>query len=131
MTDPMDEFDAAQERLREIVDQARANTARAKRVADEARTAEATARSPRGELTVTSRAGGIITGIQFTDAAMDLAPHALAQLTVATIAQAQNVAALRFAESAGEQFGADSPAAEELRADAQRAFPSPDNGLRY
>lgn len=36
MTDPMDEFDAAQERLREIVDQARANTARAKRCDDRA-----------------------------------------------------------------------------------------------
>src|SRR5690554_1239589 len=117
MTDPLADFDAARARLQTIVAEARANTGRAERVADQVHQLEATARSPRGELTVTSRAGGIITGIQFTDAALALAPASLAQLTVTTIAYAQHAAAIKFTESAASEFGADSSMADQLRAD--------------
>ncbi len=132
MTDPLAEFEAAQARLEKIVAEARANTVRAERVSDDARTVQATARSPRGELTVTSRAGGVVTAIQFTDDALELEPQALAQLTVATIAQAQHAAAVRFAQAAAGEFGTDSPIADSLRADAEQAFPSPGSGgARY
>lgn len=131
MTDPLAEFEAAQARLRAMVAEARDNTSRAERVADDARSAQATSRSPRGELTVTSRAGGVVTGIQFTEAALELSPQALAQLTVTTIAQAQHAAAMRFAETAAGEFGSDSAIANTLKADAERAFPSPGGEMRY
>jgi hypothetical protein len=131
-TDPVDEFDATQARLEAIMAEARANTVRASRVADQASTVEATARSSRGELTVTSRAGGVITAIEFSTDALELGPAALARITVTTIAEAQHAAALRFADQAAEELSANSPLADTLRADAERAFPSPNpGGLRY
>lgn len=131
MTDPLAQFDDAKARLEEIVAQARDHTGRAERLAEGSHDMKVTVRSPRGELMVTSRVGGAITAIQFTDAALTLSPHTLAQLTVTTIGRAQNAAAMRFAESAADQLGANSALAESLRADAERAFPSPSGGVGY
>jgi len=130
VTDPYAEFDAAQARLQAIRGEARANARQAALVADEARTTTATARSPRGEVSVTSRAGGVITGIEFSEAALELEPAALSRLTVTTIAQAQHEAAADFARTAGEQLG-DPALAASFRADAETAFPQPGTGLSY
>jgi len=130
MTDAYAEFDAAQARLQAIRAEARANTQRATLVADEARTTTATARSARGEVSVTSRAGGVITAIDFSDAAYELDPAALARLTVTTIAQAQHSAATAFAETAAVQLG-DPLLAASLMSDAEKAFPQPGSGLSY
>lgn len=127
MTEPEDAlaaFEDARARLDELVAEARDRSVRASRVAEGA-LQTATARSPRGEVTVTAQAGGVIRRLDFSDAGFDLAPDALARLTVQTIAQAQHAAAQRFAESASRELGADSPIAAQLRADAERAFPAP------
>ena len=132
MNDPMAQFAAAQARITAITEQARANTASASRVAEEARTAEASARSPRGEVVVTARAGGVVSGIEFSPASLQLDAAALGRITVATIAQAQHEAATRFAERASEEFASSPELARELRADAEKAFPpSAADGLRY
>lgn len=127
MTDPADAlaaFEDARARLDELVAESRDRSARAARVADHA-LETATARSPRGEVTVTAQAGGIVRAMEFSDAGFELGPAALARLAVQTIAQAQHAAAQRFAESASSELGADSPIAAQLRADAERAFPEP------
>lgn len=130
MTDPYAAFDAAQARLQAIRAEARANSQRAALVADEARTTTATARSPRGEVSVTSRAGGVISAIDFSEAALELEPAALSRLTIATIAEAQHAAAAEFADLAASQLG-DPALAATFRADAEKAFPQPGSGLGY
>jgi len=124
------DFDAAQARIEAIAAQARANTVHASRIADDVRTATATARSPRGEISVVSRVGGVIASVEYSDAAFDLAPGALARITVETIARAQHAASVQFADRASDELGADSALADGLRADAERAFPSPGDGLQ-
>lgn len=130
MTDPYAAFDAAQARLQAIRAEARANSRQAAIVADEARTTTATARSPRGEVSVTARAGGVVSAIEFTEAALELDPAALSRLTVAAIAQAQHAAATEFADLAASQLG-DPVLAATFRADAAKAFPQPGSGLGY
>lgn len=122
--DPLAEFAAAEARLSAIVAESRANRDQATQFAAEAKTTTATARSPRGEVSVTARVGGTITAVQFGDAAMRLTPAALAALTTKTIAAAQHDAAQAFANQAAYQFGANSPIAAQYRADAERAFPA-------
>lgn len=130
--DPFAQFDAAAARLESIAAAARANTASATVLSEEARSATATVRSPKGEVTVTSRVGGVISSIDFTVEALALSPADLSRLTVETVARAQHAAATRFADAASEQFGPGSGLAEGLRADADRAFPLPDGGgLQY
>lgn len=131
-TDPLASFDAAQARLERIAAEARANSVSASRLSDAVRTTHATARSPRGELTVTSRAGGVVTAVEFSGAALELAPAELGRLTVATIAEAQHAATTLFAELTAEELAATPALADALRADAERAFPPPGSGgLRY
>jgi len=124
-TDPFAEFDAAHARLEAIAAQARANTVRASKIADDVRTTVASARSSRGEITVTARAGGAITAIDFSDDAYELEPAVLSRIVIETIAQAQHAAATEFADRAAEQLGANSALADGLRADAEQAFPAP------
>jgi hypothetical protein len=130
-TDPLAAFDAAHARVEQISREARANAVHASRVSDAARSTQATVRSPRGEVSVTSKAGGVISAIEFSEAALELAATDLARLTVTTIAQAQHAATVQFAELTADEFAANPQLAASLRADAERAFPSPDAGLRY
>lgn len=127
-TDPMAQFDAARARLDAISARAHANTLSATVVADEARTAAASARSPRGEVVVTARAGGVISAVEFSQAALDLGAAALGRITAETIAEAQHAAATRFADRAAEEFVGNPELAAELRAEAEQAFPAPGGG---
>ena len=77
MSDPFAELDAARARMHGQVQAARARNAALHALAEQTRTAEATVRSPRGEVEVTAEAGGGIRSVRFTDDATDLAPARL------------------------------------------------------
>jgi len=72
---------------------ARARNAALHALAAEARAAEATARSPRGEVEVTAGADGTIRAVRFSDDVDDIDLSALGRLTTETIAAAQRAAA--------------------------------------
>lgn len=95
--DPFAAFDAAQDRLEAIMATATQNTARAARAAAATREIRSTVVSPGGEVTVTSRVGGVITDLHFAPHALELDAADLAALVVATIARAQHAAAMDFA----------------------------------
>ncbi|QFU91901.1 YbaB/EbfC family nucleoid-associated protein [Amycolatopsis sp. YIM 10] len=70
----------------------------ARQASESLRQAGATARSPRGEVTVTVSATGAFEGIQLTPMARKLEAEALSGLIVATAREAQRMAASQVAE---------------------------------
>ncbi|WP_026361241.1 YbaB/EbfC family nucleoid-associated protein [Amycolatopsis nigrescens] len=85
---------------------------RLERAADGARTASATlsqvgasATSPRGEVSVTVNAGGLLDQLKLTPAARKLEADALASLIVATTREAQQLAGSRMAEVMADYLG--------------------------
>lgn len=124
--DPLEAFEDAARRLAAVRAQSRANVQLTEKLATDARSASAVARSPRGEVTVAAKAGGVLTDLQITDAAYDLDPDALAQMLMRVIARAQHDAAMAFADAASGALGEDSPVAATLRSNAQDAFPDPE-----
>ncbi|GAB3493212.1 YbaB/EbfC family nucleoid-associated protein [Amycolatopsis cihanbeyliensis] len=73
----------------------------------------ATARSPRGEVTVSVNAAGVLEGVTLTPMARKLEADALAGLIVNTAREAQCLAAERMAEVMAGYLG-DSPALTQL-----------------
>lgn len=69
----------------------------------------ATATSPRGEVTVSVNAGGVLEGVRLTPMARKLEADALAALIVSTAQEAQRVASTHMAEVMASYLG-DTPA---------------------
>ena len=75
------------------------------------------ARSPRGHVEVAVDAGGRLSAVDLSPAAMDLSPRELSALLVETAQTAQRVAGEQAVQLAEEAFGADSGAVGRLRAE--------------
>lgn len=86
-------LEAARGRMHAQLEAARARNAALHALAADAATAEATVRSPRGELEVTAGADGGIRAVRFSEAALELTPAELGRLTTETAAAAQRAAA--------------------------------------
>lgn len=129
--DIFEQFDAAKDRLANILAQAQANTVRASELAEQARTLQITMRSDGGEVTVTAGVGGVITAVEFGATAFDVSTTELSRLALHTIAAAQNAAANQFAERAAMGLPPDSALGSAWRDDANRAFPAPKNDSPY
>lgn len=93
MSDPFAELEAARTRMRVQLAEARARNAALHAIADQVRAAEATVRSPRGEVEVTAGADGAVRAVRFGDAALDLSAADLGRLTTETVSAAQRAAA--------------------------------------
>ena len=93
MSDPFADLEAARTRMRAQLAEARARNAALHAIADQVSAAEATVRSPRGEVEVTAGADGGIRAVRFAEAALDLAPADLGRLTTETVDAAQRAAA--------------------------------------
>jgi DNA-binding protein YbaB len=122
MTDAFDDLGSARARIRQQVAEARQQTAVVEALADQITTLTATARSPRGEISVTSTASAVITDVTVTAAALELRPDALGRLVSATIASAQRAAAELALAAAEESLGADSGFVAGLRADVESRY---------
>ncbi|WP_216216833.1 YbaB/EbfC family nucleoid-associated protein [Amycolatopsis aidingensis] len=85
----------------------------ARQARDSLREAGATARSPRGEVTVSVNAGGALDELALTPAARKLEADALAGLIVSTAREAQRLASARMAEVMAGYLG-DGPALTQL-----------------
>lgn len=125
-SDPMDALDEARRRIGDLREQARANAERTSALSEDARSVVVTVASRHGEVQVTARVGGVIDDLTFNETAEDLSLAELATLTQRTIAEAQHKAMTALAARGAELFGDDSPITAQLRADADRAFPTPD-----
>ncbi|RZQ62397.1 YbaB/EbfC family nucleoid-associated protein [Amycolatopsis suaedae] len=75
--------------------------------------AGAAARSPRGEVTVTVNAAGVLEGVELTPMARKLEAAVLADLIVGTAREAQRLAAARMAEVMAGYLG-DGPALTQI-----------------
>ncbi|SFB43592.1 YbaB/EbfC DNA-binding family protein [Amycolatopsis marina] len=75
--------------------------------------AGATARSPRGEVTVSVNAAGVLEGVSLTPMARKLESEALAGLIVTTAREAQHLATARMAEVMSGYLG-DGPALTQI-----------------
>lgn len=73
----------------------------------------ATSKSPRGEVTVSVNAAGVLEGVSLTPMARRLEAEALAALIVATAREAQHLAATRMAEVMTGYLG-DGPALTQI-----------------
>lgn len=118
-------FARARGQLEDVARRAQQNRIRAQEMKEATESIVATARSPRGDVTVRARVGGRIESLEFADSAEQLALAALARITLETIAQAQQGAMKALADRGEELFGEDSDIVAGLRADAERGYPAP------
>ena len=119
-----DDLARARARVRDQVEASRARNAAVNALAETVAATTATARSARGEVTVTSRPDGTITDVVFAPGALDGRAEALGRLVTVTIAEAQRAAAVRALDAAEDTLGSDSAFVADLRADVdQRHIP--------
>jgi hypothetical protein len=79
---------------------------------------------------VTVDAAGRLAGVELSDAAMELAPRALAQLLVETANAAQRDAGAKAVDIAAEAFGQESGVVDRLRAEVDKEPPSATSSIR-
>ena len=116
--------DAAIARIEQQIAAAQVQADRAREFQGEIDAVRGVARSPRREVQVTVDAAGRLAGVELSDAAMELAPRALAQLIVDTANAAQRDAGAKAVEIAAEAFGAESGIVDHLRAEVDKEPPS-------
>ena len=115
MAFPLDDPDAAIERVQADVRAAQERAALAAEVKAALDRVRGHARSPRGEVTAEADPSGRLTGLQLADRATDLAAPDLADLVVRTARDAAREAGRRALAVTAEAFGEDSPVTEHLR----------------
>lgn len=118
---------AARAKIDALVAEAELRKDATKNLTEELRAVSAQARSPRGEVSVVAQPSGRIESVQFAESAEELRASDLTRLVTATIAEAQHRAALAALEMSAQVLGEDSPAFEQLRAEALAAFPDAGN----
>ena len=112
-----DDLAQARARVRAQLDASRARNAAVNTLAASVASITATARSARGEVTVTARPDGTITDVVLAPGALDGRADALGRLVTATIAEAQRTAAQLALEAAADTLGSDSAFVAGLRAE--------------
>ncbi|WP_460773581.1 YbaB/EbfC family nucleoid-associated protein [Microbacterium sp. GXF7504] len=118
-------LEAARARVLAQTERARAAAADAERLAEDVRALTTTARSPRGEVSVTAAADGGIERIEVAEGAYDLDAASLGRLLTETIRRAQQAAADAALARMGETLGEDSPLVQGVRAElASRRRPA-------
>ena len=132
MTDPFDSLASARARVHSQLQDARARDAAVGLLAETVNAATATAVSPRGEVSVTSTAAGVVTDVALTPAALALRPEALGPLVAQIVAQAQRAAAELAVAAAETALGPDAAIVASLRTDVDARFgpPTGDDLLR-
>jgi DNA-binding protein YbaB len=122
--------DAAITRIEQQMAAAQRQAERAQQFQAEIDGVRGVARSPRRELQVTVDAAGRLAAIELSDAAMELAPRALAELLVETANAAQRDAGVKAVDIAAEAFGQDSGIVDRLRAEVDKEPPSATSSIR-
>lgn len=117
--------------VRAQVEAAAARDAAIGRLADTVAAAAATVRSPRGEVEVSATASAAVTGVRFSEDALDLTPEELGRLTTETIVTAQRRAAELAVTAAEDELGANSPFVAGLRSEVEARYAPPESGPRW
>jgi DNA-binding protein YbaB len=118
-----DDIDAARARVDAQIAAAEQRRAAVHRLANEVGQLTATAQSPRGEVSATAQPGGKVTAVRVTEEGLSLSADALSRVLTETVAQAQHSAAMTAVDRSSELLGADSPFVQNLRLQANEAFP--------
>jgi DNA-binding protein YbaB len=122
--------DAAITRIEQQIAAAQQQAERAQQFQAEIDGVRGVARSPRREVQVTVDAAGRLAGVELSDAAMELAPRALAQLLVETANAAQRDAGAKAVDIAAAAFGQESGVVDRLRAEVDKEPPSATSSIR-
>lgn len=115
--------DAMAARVNQQVSAAQARAESATRLREQIEQVQGRARSPRGEVEVTTDSTGRVTDLYLHDDALHLGADRLSQMILTTIDQARRQAAETTVEMARETFGDDSPAVTVLAAEINRQSP--------
>ena len=124
------EIEAARARVNAQIAEAELRRSAVDKLAEDVKQLSVSVQSPRGEVQATAQPGGKVTGVRFTDAALALSADALSRLATETIARAQHAAAMAAVDRSAQLLGDGSVFVEELRAQANKSFPSADDGIQ-
>lgn len=123
--DPIAELEAARAQIHADAQAFRDRRDQLDELAQSIEAVTATARSPRGEVTVTAAPSGVVLSVVFSDDALSSGRSSLERLVLQTITQAQRAAADEAARLTAETMGPDSALASEMARDADRRFGQP------
>lgn len=124
-TDPLAAVEAARAKVDAQLAAAEARRAGVTQLAEAVKDAVSTARSPRGEVTVTAQPTGRVVSVVLTEAAESLAAPELSRLLTETVALAQHRAAMDALDRSAAVLGDGSPLVAQMRGEALAAFPEP------